>query len=39
MLMKEDGEYRNDWPMGRVTNAIRSQDGRVRKVSIAIMKD
>jgi hypothetical protein len=39
VLMKEDGEYRNDWPMGRVTNAIRSQDGRVRKVSIAIMKD
>jgi hypothetical protein len=36
VLMKKDGEYRNDWPMGRVTNAIRSQDGRVRKVSIAI---
>ena len=30
VLMKE-GEYRNDWPMGRVTDAIKSQDGRVRR--------
>jgi hypothetical protein len=37
--MKEEGEYRNDWPMGRVTDAIKSQDGRVRKVSVAIIRD
>ena len=29
VLMKEDGEYHNDWPMGCVTNAISSQDGKV----------
>ena len=39
VLMKEEGEYRNDWPMGRVTDAIKSQDGRVRKVSVAIIRD
>ena len=36
--MKE-GEYRNDWPLGRVTNTMKSEDGKVRKVYIAIVRD
>ena len=29
--MKEEGAHRNDWPIGRVTEAIQSEDGQVRK--------
>lgn len=29
--MKEEGAYRNDWPMGKVMEAIQSKDGQVRK--------
>ena len=39
VLMKEHGEYRNDWPMGRITEAIKSEDGIVRKASVTIMRD
>lgn len=39
VLVKEEGEYRNDWPMGRVTEAIKSDDNVVRKVSVAVMRD
>ena len=38
-MMKEEGEYRNDWPMGRITEAFKSEDGMVRKVSVTIMRD
>ena len=31
VLMKEEGAYRNDWPMGKVMEAIQSKDGQVRK--------
>ena len=31
VLAKEEGAYRNDWPIGRVSEAIESDDGRVRK--------
>ena len=31
VLMKEEGAHRNDWPIGRVTEAIQSEDGQVRK--------
>ncbi|PFX26492.1 hypothetical protein AWC38_SpisGene8835 [Stylophora pistillata] len=39
VLMKEDGQNRSDWPMGRVTEAIRSADGKVRKVSLRIVRE
>ena len=38
VLMKE-GEYRNEWPLGRVINAFRSDDGKVRKVHVEIVRD
>ena len=38
VLMKE-GEYRNDWPLGRVTKAVKSEDGKVRKAHITIVRD
>lgn len=37
--MKEDSQNRSDWPMGRVTEAIRSADGKVRKVSLRIVRE
>ena len=39
VLIKEDGQHRNDWPMGRVTEAIKSGDGKVRKVSVKTVKE
>ncbi|XP_022790232.1 uncharacterized protein LOC111329735 [Stylophora pistillata] len=39
VLMKEDSQNRSDWPMGRVTEAIRSADGKVRKVSLRIVRE
>ncbi|KAK3743582.1 hypothetical protein QZH41_001386 [Actinostola sp. cb2023] len=39
VLMKEDGEHRNSWPMGRVVDAIQSKDGLVRKASITVSRD
>lgn len=38
VLMKE-GEYRNDWPLGRVTKAVKSEDGKVRKAHITVVRD
>ena len=31
VLVKEDGAHRGDWPLGRVTEAMESDDGKVRK--------
>ena len=31
VLVKEEGAYRNDWPIGRVSEATESDDSRVRK--------
>jgi hypothetical protein len=39
VLMKEEGKYRNDWPLGRVTDAMKSEDGRVRKAHVAIVRN
>ncbi|KAK3736788.1 hypothetical protein QZH41_011735, partial [Actinostola sp. cb2023] len=39
VLVKEEGEHRNDWPMGRVTEAIKSEDGRVRKAVVRVVRD
>ena len=32
VLVKEDDAHRNDWPLERITEAIKSKDGEVRKV-------
>ena len=39
VLMKEEGEHRNNWPMGRVQEATKSDDGKVRKVTVAAVKE
>ena len=39
VLVKEEGAYRNDWPMGRVAAAVKSEDGRVRTVEVAVVKE
>ena len=39
VLVKEEGAYRNDWPMGRVTEAIRSDDGQVRKAQVEMFRE
>ena len=38
VLVKEEGAYRNDWPIGRVSEAIASDDGHVRKVQVKIVR-
>ena len=39
VLTKEEGAHRNDWPIGRVTEAIKSEDGQVRKVRVEIIRE
>ena len=39
IVMMKEGEDRNDCPLGRVTNAVKSEDGKVRKVYVAIVRD
>lgn len=38
VLIKEEGAYRNEWPIGRVSEAIASDDGQVRKVQVKIVR-
>ena len=37
VLVKE-GAYRNDWPIGRVSEAIASDDGQVRKAQVEVLR-
>ena len=39
ILLRDEAEHRNDWPLGRVTEALKSEDGRVRKAKVEIVKD
>ena len=39
VLMKEEGTHRNNWPIGRVMEAIQSEDGQVRKARVEINRD
>lgn len=39
VLMRDDSQHRNDWPLGRVAEAIRSEDGRVRKAKVEVVKE
>ena len=38
-LMRDEQQHRNNWPLGRVGDVIRSEDGRVRKVKVEIVKE
>ena len=39
ILLRDDAQRRNNWPLGRVTEAIESEDGRVRKANVEIARD
>ena len=39
VLVKEEESCRGDWPMGRISEAIKSDDGRVRKARVELMKE
>lgn len=39
VLLRDDAQRRNNWPLGRVTEAIESEDGRVRKANVEIARD
>ena len=39
VLMRDEQQHQNDWPLGRVGDVIRSKDGRVRKVKVEIVKE
>ena len=39
MLVKDEGQYRNDWPLGRVTEAIKSDDDKVRKAAVTVLRN
>ena len=37
--MRDESQHCNDWPLGRVSEVLRSDDGRVRKVKLNVVKD
>ena len=37
--MKGEDAQRNDWPLGRISEAIKSEDGKVRKAQVEVMKE
>ena len=39
VLVKEDDAHRNDWPLGLISKAIKSEDGTVRKAQVLLWKD
>ena len=39
VLVKEDGAHRNDWPLGLISEAIKSEDGAVRKAQVLLWRD
>lgn len=38
VLIKEDETHRNNWPLGRITEVMRSSDGKVPKAKVATWK-
>lgn len=38
VLLKDDQQKRNEWPLGLVTKVFPSKDGRVRKVEVKVSK-
>ena len=39
VLMKDEQAHRKNWPLGKVDDAVRGKDGRVRKVTVLTSKD
>ena len=39
VLVKDEDAHRNDWPLGRITEAIKSEDGEVRKAHVELRKE
>lgn len=39
VIVRDEDQQRNDWPLGRVTEAYESKDGIVRKAMIVVRKD
>lgn len=39
VLVKQDGSHRGDWPLGRVTEAFKSDDSKVRKALVGVWRD
>ena len=39
VLVRDKSQHCNDWPLGRVSEALRSDDGRVRKVKVNVVRD
>lgn len=39
VLLKDKSVHRNEWPMGRIVNAIPSDDGNIRKAEVRIFKN
>ena len=39
VLVRDEQAHRNAWPMGRVTDAVKSKDGRVRKAVVMTTRD
>ena len=37
--MKDEDAQSNDWPLGRISEAIKSEDGEVRKAQVEVMKE
>ena len=39
VLVKDNDVSRNEWPMGKIVEALTSEDGKVRKVKIMVYKE
>ena len=39
VVLVKGGIHRNSWPIGRITEAIHSEDGHVRKARVEIIRD
>ena len=38
-MIRDDQAHRNNWPLGRVVDAVKSKDGRVRKAMVLSHRD
>ena len=39
VLVKDEDAQCNDWPLGQISEAIKSEDGEVRKAQVEVMKE
>ena len=39
VLLRDESQHCNNWPLGRVSEVPRSDDGRVRKVKVNVVRD